>query len=283
MRNDFAIFILTHGRADKMLTLKTLEKCGNTNRVYLICDNEDEQLDKYYKNFGKENVIVFDKREKANNCDTMDLIDSRNIVLFARNSCFEIAKSLGITYFLELDDDYTEFRSRYWNGNKLTTVYCRDLDSIIDAVIDFLEISGAVTVAFGQTGDFIGGKDCKLYKERLLRKAMNSFFCKVDRPFDFYGRINEDVNAYVSLGSRGKLFFTIADMTLNQLDTQQNAGGLTDVYLQLGTYVKSFYTVIGNPSCVAISEMGCGHRRIHHKINWECAVPKIISSEFKKE
>ena len=157
------------------------------------------------------------------------------------------------------------------------------MDSVCDETIEFLETSSATTVAFGQTGDFIGGKDCKLYREKLLRKAMNSFFCKVDRPFDFYGRINEDVNAYVSLGSRGKLFFTISDMTLNQQDTQQNQGGLTDAYLQLGTYVKSFYTVMGNPSCVKISEMGCGHRRIHHLINWEYAVPKIISDKFRKE
>ena len=261
MRADFAIFILTHGRADNIITLKALERAGNTNRIYFICDNEDSQLQKYYDNFGKENVIVFDKLAKSHTCDTMDLVESRNIVLFARNSCFEIAQKLGITYFLELDDDYTIFRSRSWDGSKLNTVYCQDFDAVVDATIEFLEVSGATTVAFGQTGDFIGGKDCKLYREKLLRKAMNSFFCKVDRPFEFYGRINEDVNAYVSLGKRGKLFFTVADMTLNQQDTQQNAGGLTDAYLQMGTYVKSFYTVMDNPSCVKVADMGVGHRR----------------------
>ena len=85
------------------------------------------------------------------------------------------------------------------------------------------------------------------------------------------------------MGSRGYLFFTIADIALNQLDTQQNSGGLTDAYLDLGTYVKSFYTVVGNPSCVKISDMGCNHRRIHHLIDWEHAVPKIISDIFRKE
>lgn len=282
MRNDFAVFILTHGRADSVLTTDTLKKCGNTNRIYYICDNEDTQLDLYQSKFGEENVIVFDKLAKSKQCDTMDSVQNRNIVLFARNSCFEIAEKLGLKYFLELDDDYTTFRSRQWDGNKLATVYCRDLDSVIDATIEFLEVSGATTVAFGQTGDFIGGKDCKLYKEKVLRKAMNSFFCKVDRPFDFLGRINEDVNAYVSLGSRGKLFFTICDMTLNQQDTQQRGGGLTEAYLSLGTYVKSFYTVMCNPSSVKISEMGCEHRRMHHLIDWNTAVPKIISSDFKK-
>lgn len=38
------------------------------------------------------------------------------------------------------------------------------------------DITGAYTVAFAQGGDFIGGKDNKRYYEKILRKAMNSFF-----------------------------------------------------------------------------------------------------------
>lgn len=282
MRDDFAIFILTHGRPFSVLTADTLKKCGNTNRIYYIIDDEDDCVDSYLHNFGKENCIIFNKKEKAKTCDTMDNLDGRNIVLFARNSCFDIAKSLGLTYFLELDDDYTTFRSRTFDGKHLNTVYVRDFDAIVDCMLEFLEISNAKTIAFGQTGDYIGGKECSLYRERVLRKAMNSFFCKVDRPFDFYGRINEDVNAYIINGSRGDLFFTVCDIALNQQDTQQRSGGLTDAYLELGTYVKSFYTVIGSPSSVKLAEMGVSHKRIHHHVCWENAVPKIISSRYKK-
>ena len=32
--------------------------------------------------------------------------------------------------------------------------------------------------------------------------------------------------------------------SLLQKETQSNSGGLTDIYLELGTYVKSFYSVI---------------------------------------
>lgn len=282
MREDFAIFILSHGRPNNLLTHKTLERCGNTNKVYYIIDNEDKYADRYYWNFGEENVIMFNKKEAAESSDTMDLIDSRNIVLFARNMCHKIASDLGIKYFLELDDDYTTFRSRMFDGKKLNTVYVRDFDAVCDAMIEFLDVTGATTVAFSQTGDFIGGTGSKVYKERLTRKAMNAFFCRTDKPFKFTGRINEDVNAYVTLGSRGELFFTVADIALNQQDTQQNEGGLTDAYLNLGTYVKSFYTVMGNPSSVKIGDMGVNHKRLHHLILWDNAVPKIISSRYKK-
>lgn len=281
MRNDFAVFILSHGRADSLITLKTLFKCGYTGKYYIIVDNEDDSIDKYIEKFGEEHIIVFDKLAKAKECDTFDNIDKRNTVLFARNSCHEIAKKLGLTYFLELDDDYTEFRSRLWDGSKLSSIYCKDFDSVVNAYLDFLEVSGAVTVALAQTGDFIGGANSKIYKEKILRKAMNAFFCKTDRPFQFIGRMNDDVNTYTFWGSQGKLFFTTCDMTLNQLDTQQHSGGLTDMYLELGTYNKSFYTVLCNPSSVYISEMGCGHRRVHHLIDWEHTVPKIISDRFK--
>lgn len=284
MRKDFAIFILTHGRPDSVVTAKTLSQCGNTNRIYYIIDNEDKYADKYYWNFGRDNVIMFDKLAKSAQFDTMDITigrDRRSIV-YARNACFDIAKDIGLKYFLELDDDYTTFRSRIFDGDKLSTVYVRDFDSVVDEMITFLETTNALTVTFSQTGDFIGGCGSKVYKERLTRKAMNSFFCKTDKPFNFIGRINEDVNTYVLLGSRGELMFTVADIALNQLTTQKNTGGMSDLYLDSGTYVKSFYTVMANPSCVKISEMGDTHRRIHHRINWEHAVPKIVSSRYKK-
>ena len=67
-----------------------------------------------------------------------------------------------------------------------------------------------------------------------------------------------------------------------QMPTQQNGGGLTDIYLDLGTYVKSFYSVIYAPSCVKIKMMGVAERRFHHSIKWNNAVPKIINQKFKK-
>lgn len=282
VRDNFAIFILTHGRADNVVTLKTLKSCGYTGKYYLIVDNEDSQQQKYLDNFGTDHVIIFDKLTKSRVTDTCDLQKKRNIVVFARNSCHEIAKQLGLTYFLELDDDYIEFRQRYEKDGTLSSRFVLDFDSCVEATLDYLDESHATSIAWAQMGDFIGGLGCSMYRDRVTRKVMNSFFCRVDKPFEFYGRINEDVNAYVTLGSRGVLFLTVADIALNQIDTQQNKGGLTDSYLDNGTYIKSFYTVMMNPSSVKIASMGVTHIRFHHSVNWECAVPKIISSKFRQ-
>ena len=153
-------------------------------------------------------------------------------------------------------------------------------------MLDFYINSNVTTIAMSQGGDFIGGEGSgvatKYKKGEFSRKAMNSFFCSTDRPFKFMGRINEDVNAYVSLGSTGSLFLTYPRIRLEQKQTQANSGGLTDIYLDLGTYIKSFYSVMYAPSCVKITEIGVSNRRLHHKIKWKNAVPMIMSESFKK-
>ena len=150
-------------------------------------------------------------------------------------------------------------------------------------MINFLEKSNALTVAFAQGGDYIGGVSSTVWKKQLARKAMNTFFCKTSRRFDFIGRINEDVNTYTTLGIKGELMFTIGKVMMNQLETQSNAGGMTDVYLDSGTYVKSFFTIICAPSCTKISTMGNKFRRIHHKIMWDKCAPKILNESWKKK
>ena len=282
-RNDFAVLILTHGRANRVITVDTLRRCGYTGDIYIVIDDMDSDEDEYKKRYG-DKVIMFNKRAEAERSDVMDMDDDMRIVLYARNSCHRIAKELGLTYFLELDDDYNEFRFRKEvEEGILTSTHMSHLDMVFDAFIDFLEKSGAVTVAFAQSGDFIGGTGSNVWRKQLARKAMNAFFCKTDRPFQFYGRINEDVNAYTLLGSRGKLFFTVARATLNQTTTQQNDKGLTDVYLKYGTYVKSFYTVMGMPSAARVQMLNTSHKRMHHKILWDRCTPQIISDRYKKK
>lgn len=93
--------------------------------------------------------------------------------------------------------------------------------------------------------------------------------------------MNDDVNTYVTLSHQGKVFFTLGDVSVLQEPTQQNSGGLTDMYKENGTYMKSFYTVMMCPSAVKISSMGITHPRIHHKINWNHCAPKILRQEWK--
>ena len=281
-RNDFCVFILTHGRADRVYTYKTIRNGGYTGPIILVIDNEDDQADEYIRRYGEDNVHIFDKDARSRITDTPDLSPDHRTIIYARNECFDIAKQLGYRYFLELDDDYTAFMYRYAEGGKLCMKRATDLDTLFDYMIRFLNDSGAITVAFAQGGDMIGGVDNGNFKRKLLRKAMNTFFCDTEKTFQFVGRINEDVNTYTSFSNRGILMFTYTGVMITQHTTQTNAGGMTDTYLDMGTYTKSFYSVIYSPQAVKVGEMGDKHKRIHHVINWDKCAPQILGEKWRK-
>lgn len=281
MRDDFAVFILTHGRAGNIKTLKALEDGRYSGKYYIVIDNEDETADKYYELYG-DRVVMFDKLEISKRFDTADTFQDRRTIVYARNACFDIAEKLGIKYFLELDDDYTGFYYRWPKKKSLVSQKCLQLDRLFESMIQWLDDTGALTVAFAQAGDFIGGVNSSTYHKKVLRKAMNTFFCKTENRFDFVGRINEDVNTYTTLGNTGKLIMTMTDVAIVQMQTQKNHGGMSTVYLDSGTYLKSFYTVMFSPQCTTVGMMGDKHMRMHHRIDWDRCAPKIISEKHKK-
>ena len=286
--NKFAVFILTHGRSNNVITYSALRKQGYTGPIYLMIDDEDKQIENYKKLYGNQ-VVVFNKQKAIDYTDSGDNFKKRNSVVYARNWNFVVAKEMGIDYFLQLDDDYGNFYNTFDNfGNYITQHRKLDnLDKVCEAMVQFLIDSKADSVCMSQGGDFIGGPGSKISKlakqGKFSRKAMNAFFMNTNKPFKFMGRINEDVNAYVALGNVGKLFITVPRIRLEQGTTQANAGGLTDIYLDLGTYVKSFYSVMYAPSCIKITEMGVTNKRLHHRVKWKHAVPEIVSERIKKE
>jgi len=249
MRDDFCAFILSHGRPDKIYTLNLLKKSGYTGKCFIVIDDEDTTRERYQELFG-DKVLVFSKSDIASRFDEA-----------------------------ELDDDYTAFQFRV--GKELEKDYCliTRLDPVLEAMIEYYEAIPAKTIAMAQGGDFLGDSDNASW---LKRKAMNSLICSTDRPFEFIGRINEDVNTYTTLGRRGELFLTIGAVQLLQKPTQSNSGGMTELYLASGTYVKSFYSVMYAPSCVKISMMGLAHQRIHHRISWNNTAVKILDEKYKK-
>jgi hypothetical protein len=287
MKNkDFAIFILTHGRPDNIITVKSLRNSGYTGKIYLVIDNEDKTACQYYKNFGHDMVRMFDKKKYADDCDECNNFDERRTITMARNACFDIAKEIGLTYFMELDDDYFAFQYRQNNKGEYAhghVIIKTKFDNILESLLYFYKGTNALSIAMAQGGDFIGGhlSDMSI-KMPLKRKCMNSFICSVNRPFKFVGAMNEDVNTYTTLGSRGALFFTIPFISLEQKETQTQAGGITDMYLKYGTYCKAFTTVMNMPSSVKVSIMNSKFKRLHHKITWNNTVPKIISQQLKK-
>lgn len=286
MRSDFAALILTHGRPDRVHTFFALRNAGYTGRILIVIDNEDKTADKYRSRYGSD-VVVFDKAAIAKTFDEGDNFQDRRAIIYARNDSFQIAKDQGYRYFVQLDDDYTGFEYCFDENSMYGYGKVQSLDWLFSALVNYLSVTPFASIAISQGGDHIGGGEAKK-TIGTKRKAMNSFVCDTQKPFKFVGRINEDVNTYTCEQRKGLLFLTILASKLVQKTTQSNAGGMTDLYIDSGTYVKTFYSIMYAPSCVKVSDLSSpqngneGHARIHHKVSWNNAAPLILSQHHKK-
>jgi hypothetical protein len=80
MPDTFAVFILSHGRANNVKTYKALQRSGSTGKIYILVDDEDKQLSQYKEIYG-DKVIVFSKDEVATYTDAGDNFGKRNVIL----------------------------------------------------------------------------------------------------------------------------------------------------------------------------------------------------------
>jgi hypothetical protein len=278
---DYVALILTHGRPDRVFTLDALKRSGYTGPWLLVVDDEDEQLGEYESIFGRERVVVFSKRDIAEQFDQGDNFADRRCIVYARNAAYDIAKEHGYRYFIQLDDDYLAFRYRFdermrWANRQDDSTLIRDLDAVWGLMFDYFEQAPAFSsIAMSQGGDYMGGA---IGQEQIgtKRKAMNSFFCDTERRVWFPGKLNEDVTVYSALQRRGTIFLSLLQVWLDQAYTQSNFGGMTDIYRGQGTYVKSFYTVMNCPSAVKVYLMPSAHARLHHRVSYNACAPKIL-------
>ena len=277
---NFSVFILSHARADRVVTYDVLRKSGYTGPIRVLVDDQDPQLAAYQEKF-KDQLCVFNKATQRKKTDMGDNHPEMNTPLLARNANFEIAAELGIEWFIQLDDDYTYFyHKKDHNDNWLSGKPIKDLDSVFWYHMEYYKNTTFDSIALGQGGDYIGGGESSCAKPK--RKVMNSFFLSTHRPFRFVARLNDDVSTYATLNHQGKKFITLFHTCLIQKQTQSNPGGLTELYLKFGTYVKSFYSTMYAPSSMVVAMLQTQHTRIHHKTIWRCAAPCILNPQYRK-
>lgn len=286
------IFILSNDRADTIKSTSFLEYYECKYPYYVVVDDEDPQLKEYKEKFG-EKLIVFNKKEmrKKMNVDMGDNFDKYHNCVIIRNGCFYLAEKMGYDYFLELDDDYTRlsYKVDLENTLKDVKVPVKDFNKILDIHLELLEKTPVKAIAFGQAGDFIGGVNSSLVKNGYKRKLMNFIFFKTKDYLKFSGTLNDDVTCYAHEGNLGNFMFTSQFLSVTQPETQEVEGGLTTIYDDMGTYVKSFYSILYQPSSIKIATFAGsnkdakGQARIHHHVYFNESLPKLISEKYKKQ
>lgn len=279
MRN-YAVFILSHGRAESISTVRMLENGNYTGEWFVVIDDEDEEANLYYEKFG-EHVIQFCKKEIAEKTDTCDMDDDRRVGVFARNFIIDEAKRRGYKYHLQLDDDFNSIDYRYIVKDKLKAKKCTQFDKLFDAFAEYLESADITWLSFGVSSFYMGGVNPNV-EAGLIRKTVCSFFINTYKTPYFFCRMNDDITTNAVWTSRGRIMFSVMPVQMEMKGTQQVDGGMTEIYKENGTYRKSYYTVMAAPSFSIIACQGVRDMRLHHEIRWDYCAPKILNESLKK-
>lgn len=274
--NNFAIFITTHGRP-QCLTYHTLRKAGYTGQMFCVVDNTDKKIGEYQENFGKENVLIFDKMDYVYEVDKITNEMILSTVLYARKACYDFARQMNIKHFIIADDDITLFKYRIILDDKLKSIPVTNFDATIDIILDYFTNTDISILGIADAGIYFGGKE-GVYKNRVRHMFSVCYLCKTEDEIEFKSVCFEDMYSSIASNRDGKLCFEILDIcqVSEPMGLGTTEGGTTEFYRNNSRYKRSFYDIIAFPDCLFLDENCIMRRREIYMY------PRIISSRYKK-
>lgn len=281
MRNDFAVFITTHGRADSQLTLNTLLANGYKGAWYLVVDDTDTQIEAYIHNHGADRVIVFNKAHFMTVTESCLVVPHPKAVVFARNAVEYIAQQLGYKYFMVVDDDIFKLRYRYIENSSLRSANLGEsLDSIFDLIVEYMDSANIACMTFGFTNAYRGGVSAFRKFGQRNRFCAELFIRRVNIPVSWRANFVEDLVTSIDAGIRGEVFLQFIPIQLElYMSEGEISGGMSDAYLQTGRYKFYSLPVVIYPNCISVE---LTDNKWRTRTNARYSVPQIISSRYKK-
>lgn len=278
MQNDFAVFILTHGRAKQQKTLSTLLKCGYTGPLFLVIDDEDDQGPLYKKLYG-DRVLTFSKQHVEKHFDTMTNQKEYRSVVYARNASYALALERGIRFIFMCDDDISNLSFRVVRDGKLKGFNIQNINRLFEAMTEYMRSANLGILGFSQAGAFIGGANSKKYQEGCQRNCAQAMMFDAHHPILFRGIFNEDLQVALDAGTAGKVVLSTMLVSITSPERTTNTGGLHDLYKANSTYTPCFYTLMAYPGVARIENNGPDFRlRLSHN----AFAPLILSDKHRK-
>lgn len=286
MRDDFAIFICTHGRPNKQLTLEALKNCGYTGKIYLVLDDTDETIQQYLDIYGTENVIIFNKNYYIN-ADKYDNGSNElhpKCIVYAKRAVEDIANQLNFKYFAIADDDITKFSLRYPVANSAKRFKITDFDSVLSAYINVLSCDVAA-IGFGHVTSYCGGAN-SFSPENLSKRYLPYQFIlrNGNTKVNWTSWFAEDDITELSDGKIGKLWLVVPYVMqeTEPIGDINATGGMVDTYKKDNMFVLNFNVIRFCPqSAILRYKPGKLNRYVITRYYDRC-FPQLISEEYKK-
>lgn len=274
------IYIISKGRPG-CLTAQTLTKMNYPGAWFIVCGNNDETLPEYIKNWGKERILVFDWYEEITRTDTLDNFGFDKMPSGAvpvRNATIRISKERGERRHWQFDDDYRAFYLTNLDRKKHDRLDGRGLQWWMCRIAKFADSCGLPNCGFALGTIESAGENATDIGTRVFNAHNQSSTGLATR---WRSRLNDDlVNAIETHRLGQKTEYTFLFMQLVMPPSQQEKGGLSDIYLAEGTVRKSAYPILLAPNA---AKLVIKFGRYHHKVDWSKIRSKVISEKWRKE
>lgn len=244
---NYAVYIISHKRAQAISTIDALRESGYTGKIYVVVDDKDPQLTSYKQKY-KDSLLIFTKSDYSH-IDLYDLNPSFDSAVIPKHAVFDFAKRHGVEGVIILDDDMDNFRYRFYDKQgklRNSAIQCdHALDKVFEACFGFLsETNVPCCISFLPAGRFFPDTMSK-----FIRQCVNMFICRVDFGSRWTGRFADDENTFTKQNTIGALMFSLQQInfTSKTYDVSKNDGGMDTLNRSQSHYSRHFQLILGNP------------------------------------
>ena len=253
MRTDYAIYIITHGRADNQLTLNLLLDYGYTGKYYLVLDDMDNDIQAYIDKYGAENIIIFSKEHYLSIADTGLSSQERvlNFPLYARMAIEDIAEQDGYQFFMVFDDDLTNIRIRYDENGVLKSHSTRGIiNEVFSECIDFIDHSNIACASFGFSNSYRSGVKA-LYEETARNRMCAETFLRNGKfKVEWKPLMIHDLLTSISCNMQGQVWMQLLNIQIDIKMSEGKVDGVSaDVYRSFDKFRRVCFPLMMYPSC----------------------------------
>ena len=281
---DFAIFIISHNRADTITTVDAIQKHNYTGKWYIVLDDLDKSVADYRERFGEDKILVFDKMKFVAQTDTGMSEPLINFAVFARNAVEQFAKDLGYRFFGVFDDDILRFRHRYVDNGKLLSVSVVDLDAIVSVYLDLVSLDNIACVSFGTAVSYAGGKESyERFSAASRRMCFQAMLRDITKPVDWRLNMYEDLITPLDNRTTNLVWLQLLEVefdVVSGIGQGKVKGGNSDVYNTYNAFKQVMFPVLTAPDCNYVIVKNSRFRT--KTKSSEYVFPKIISERYKK-
>ena len=271
------IFIPSYHRADNLKTVNYYKRIGwHMDNIHVVIDSETDDIPDYEYQAERTgfNLHIFNMQEARKRYDYVHRpSQSRRSAGQARNQFYDIAKSLGIDFFMIQDDDTQGYQNKKL-GKYLGMSSLDDVNAVFEGIKNFMLKRKIGVFGVSQTGDFFGGTNKKL----LRNKVMNTTF--VNTAYVYRGERgvqDDDTSQFVTIMNEGLFTGSIGDgLVLQQTQSATASGGLTELYNECKLLNKALVCPIQFPSAICANKQEKNGGRIHHQIRHKYLAPRLL-------